>query len=72
MYLTGCADGREGQSVQSFVVEVEGVEVTSVCSSELRRGLMDGTELEAAIGENVVRDPSISSAKKGTCLNDLG
>ena len=33
-YFTGCAVECEGQSVQSFVVEVEGTGMTSVHPSE--------------------------------------
>ena len=35
MYFAGCEDDCEGQTAQSFVVEVEGTGMASVRSSEL-------------------------------------
>jgi len=38
VYFAGCAVEWEGQNVQSFVVEVEGIGSTSVRSSEVLGG----------------------------------
>ena len=52
--------------MQRFVVEVEDVEVTSASSWVTKRIHGHGTELEAAIGENIP-----CQKKVGTCLEVL-
>ena len=44
VYFTGCAGESVGQRVQSFVAEVEGTEVASVCPLKLSGGFMAAME----------------------------
>lgn len=68
MYFTGCADEREEQSVQSFVVEVDGTGVTVVPSFGLPRGFITmgrNWDLEAMIEENTHSDRAKRKHREG-------
>jgi hypothetical protein len=59
VYFAGCVDECDGQSVQSFVVEVEGTGETVVRSSESSGGFMT-----VAIEENMRSDREAEKEKQ--------